>query len=118
MSQEVPEPESNNGEMPDHSEQKEFVLRLYVGGGSQTAKQAVAAIKGICDESVRGRYELEVIDVYQQPELAEADKVLAAPTLVRQRPLPVRRLSGDLSKPERVLKLLGIEHGTDQPPVR
>jgi circadian clock protein KaiB len=117
MNQEVPE--SRMEEQPDSSEQKEFVLRLYVGGSSDHAKQAVVSIKKICDENLRGRYELEVIDVYQQPQLAEQDKVLAAPTLVRRRPLPVRRLSGDLSDPERLRKLLGIHQaGASQLPAK
>lgn len=109
MNEDTAEPDSKTEDQPDHLEQKEFVLRLYVGGGSQQARQAVASLKKICDEGLPGRYELEVIDVYQQPELAKADRVVASPTLIRRRPLPVRRLSGDLSKPERVLRLLGLQ---------
>ncbi len=112
MTEETAQPNSKSEAEPEDQQQKEFVVRLYVGGSSEQARQAVATVKKVCEEALSGRYELEVIDVYQQPQLARADKIVAAPTLVRLRPLPVRRLSGDLSRPERVLRLLGLTQAT------
>src|SRR5512142_1369337 len=108
MSQEAPDPDLRVEEQPGDLEQKKFVLCLYVGGSSARARRAVASVKKICDEHLSGRYELEVIDVFQQPQLAQADNIVAAPTLIRRRPLPVRRISGDLSQPGRLLRLLGM----------
>ncbi len=116
MSEETAEPDSKTEETPDDPQQKEFALRLYVGGSSAHARQAVAAVKQVCEQVLTGRYELEVIDVYQQPQMAESDEVVAAPTLIRRRPLPVRRLSGDLSKPGRLLRLLGLRRQTGRLP--
>lgn len=87
--------------------QARYVLRLYVTGSTPRSLRAVESIKAICEEQLRGRYDLEIIDVYQQPELAAGDQILAAPTLVKKLPLPLRRLVGDLSRKERVL--LGLD---------
>src|SRR5438270_10809294 len=73
------------------------VLRLYVSGRTPRSSRAVAAIRELCEEYLAGRYELVVIDLYQQPALAGREQVVAAPTLVKQQPLPVRRLIGDLA---------------------
>ncbi|BCS34836.1 KaiB 1 protein [Luteitalea sp. TBR-22] len=86
-----------------------YVLRLYVTGSTPQSSRAVANIKAICDEHLPGRYELEVIDLYQQPELAREGDVVVAPTLVRQLPSPVVRLIGDLSNTPRVLLALGLK---------
>ncbi len=80
-----------------------YVLRLYVSGLTPNSVRAVANLKALCEERLAGRYELEVIDVFQQPELARADQIVAVPTLIKALPLPMRRLLGDLSKKERVL---------------
>lgn len=80
-----------------------YVLRLYVSGLTPNSARAIANLKALCDEHLAGRYELEVVDVFQQPELARADQIVAVPTLVKRLPPPVRRLIGDLSKKERVL---------------
>lgn len=85
-----------------------YILRLYVSGATPCSTRAVALVKGICEEHLPGRYDLEVVDIYQQPGLAEGDQILATPTLVRRLPLPLRRLVGDLSDPERVLGRLNI----------
>ena len=84
-----------------------FVLKLYVTGSSPRAEQAVANLKRICEEDLQGDYELEVIDVLEHPELAESDRVLATPTLIKQLPPPLRRVIGDLSDKDKVL--LGLE---------
>jgi circadian clock protein KaiB len=80
-----------------------YVLRLYVTGLTPRSTEAVEAIKEICEEHLQGRYELEVIDIYQQPALARDEQIIAAPTLVKKLPHPLRRLIGNLSDKERVL---------------
>jgi len=80
-----------------------YRLRLYVAGMTQRSARAVANIKEICEEHLKGRYALEVIDIYQQPVLAKGDQIIAVPTLIKRLPLPLRRLIGDLSDRERVL---------------
>ena len=85
----------------------EYVLRLYVTGLTPRSTQAIATIKAICEEHLTGRYDLEVIDIYQQPALARDEQIVAVPTLIRKLPLPLRRLIGDLSDRDRVL--LGLD---------
>jgi circadian clock protein KaiB len=84
-----------------------YVLRLYISGSTQKSQRAISNIKKICEEELKGRYDLEVIDVYQQPELAKDAQILAAPTLIRNLPLPLRKMVGDMSKRDKVL--LGLE---------
>jgi circadian clock protein KaiB len=81
----------------------QYELRLYVAGMTPRSARAVANIKEICEEHLKGRFTLEVIDIYQQPVLAEGDQIIAVPTLLRKLPRPLRRLIGDLSDHERVL---------------
>jgi circadian clock protein KaiB len=85
-----------------------YVLRLYVAGTSPRSAQAIANLKEICEEHLAGRYDLEVIDVYQQPTLAEGEQIIAAPTLIKKLPPPVRRLIGDMSDRKKVLIGLDI----------
>lgn len=85
-----------------------YNLRLYVSGATPSSTRAIENVKALCEEHLPGRYDLEVVDIYQQPGLAEGDQILATPTLVRRLPLPLRRLVGDLSDPERVLGRLNI----------
>ena len=80
-----------------------YLLRLYVSGATPRSTRTIANIKKICEEHLQGRYQLEVIDIYQQPELARDAQLVAAPTLIRRLPLPLRRIIGELSDPERVL---------------
>jgi circadian clock protein KaiB len=84
------------------------VLRLYVAGSTPRSLLAVEAIRQVCEEHLRGNYRLEVFDIHQHPELARSERLVAAPTLVRERPLPTRRLVGDMSRRERVLDRLGL----------
>jgi circadian clock protein KaiB len=84
------------------------ILRLYVAGMTPQSRRAIANIKQICEEHLKGRYSLEVIDIYQQPVLAEGEQIIATPTLVKKLPLPLRRLLGDLSDTERVLVGLDV----------
>ncbi len=84
-----------------------YVLRLYVTGMTPRSTEAFASIKAICETRLHGRYELEVIDLYQHPQLAIDEQIIAVPTLVKKLPAPLRRLVGDLSNEERVL--LGLD---------
>ena len=80
-----------------------YVLRLYVAGVTPRSVQAIENIRRICKEHLDGRYQLEVIDIHQQPVLAKEDQIIAAPTLVRRLPLPLRKLIGDMRDEQRVL---------------
>ena len=88
-------------------DKEKYVLRLYVTGQTPGSVRAITNIKAICEEHLKGRYDLLVVDIYQQPQLAKDEQILAAPTLIKKLPLPLRRLVGDLSKTERVL--LGLD---------
>lgn len=85
-----------------------FVLRLYVTGTTARSMRAIANLRRLCEQHLAGRYDLKVVDVYQQPELAAREQLVAAPTLVKEAPLPLRRLVGDLSDQERVLAGLDL----------
>ncbi len=87
--------------------QENYVLRLYVTGLTPRSSRAIENIRTICEEHLKGRYELEIIDIYQHPNLAQGEQIIAAPTLIKKLPLPLRRLVGDLSNEERVL--LGLD---------
>ena len=80
-----------------------YQLRLYVAGTTPYSVSAIANIKKICEEYLKGRYELEVVDLYQNPTLAKGEQIIAAPTLIKKLPLPLHRIIGDLSVVERVL---------------
>jgi len=86
---------------------KKYVLRLYVTGMTPKSTRAIQNIKKICDEELHGRCDLEVIDIYQRPVLAEGEQIIATPTLVKKLPLPLRRFIGDLSDTERIV--LGLD---------
>ena len=88
---------------PPKPKSKEYVLRLYVAGTNSKSIRAVANIKEICESSLKNRYDLEVIDIYQQPVLVKGEQIIAAPTLVKKLPLPLRKFIGDMSDTERIL---------------
>jgi len=95
------------------SEQR-YVLRLYVTGMTTRSAEALAALKSLCEEHLAGRYDLEVIDIHQQPELASAQQIVALPMLVKALPEPMRRLVGNLADEERVLVGLNLQpHGPE-----
>jgi len=81
----------------------QYVLRLYVTGASTLSRRAIVNINAICHQHLEGKFDLEVIDIYQTPALAKHEQIIAAPTLVKKLPLPLRRLVGDLSDHEHVL---------------
>jgi circadian clock protein KaiB len=80
-----------------------YVLRLYVTGMTPKSINAIENIRKICEENLKGRYELEVIDIYQQPEFAKKEEIIAAPTLIKKLPLPLRKFIGDMSNKEKIL---------------
>jgi|ERR1043166_2275605 circadian clock protein KaiB len=84
-----------------------YVLRLYVTGATARSTRAILNLKRICEEHLRDQYELEVIDVYQQPTLAKGEQIIATPTLVKKLPMPLRRFIGDMSDADKVL--LGLD---------
>ena len=87
---------------------KHYVLRLYITGTTARSSAAISNIRKFCDEHLAGRYELEVIDIYQQPTLAKGEQIIAAPALIKKLPFPLRKVVGDLSNEERVLMGLDI----------
>ena len=88
-------------------DREHYVLRLYVTGMTPRSTRAVENVRAICEQHLQGRYDLEVIDIYQQPTLAKGEQIIAAPTLIKKLPLPLRRVIGDLSSTEKVL--LGLD---------
>ena len=84
-----------------------YVLKLYITGHTPRAERAIANLRRICEEELNGQYEMVVIDVLERPQLAEDEKILATPTLVKDLPPPLRRIIGDLSDTEKVL--LGLD---------
>ncbi len=91
---------------PDAGDEKQegfWELRLYVAGQTPKSMTAFANLKRICEEHLKGRYEIHVIDLLKNPHLARGDQILAVPTLVRNLPEPIRKIIGDLSNTERVL---------------
>lgn len=80
-----------------------YILRLYVAGQTPKSNQAITNIKKICEENMKRRYVLDVIDLYQQPQLAKGEQIIATPTLIKKLPLPLRRIIGDMSNTDRVL---------------
>ncbi|HUQ84850.1 MAG TPA: circadian clock KaiB family protein [Candidatus Limnocylindrales bacterium] len=86
-----------------------YVLRLYVTGATPQSIKAVKNIKEICEDHLKNHYSLEIIDIYQQPILAEGDQIIAAPTLIKQLPYPLKKLIGDMSDTERVLVGLDLK---------
>ena len=92
----------------DKSESKpHYLLRLFVSGQTPQSSRSVANLRALCDKYLTGRYILEVVDIYQQPAMATAGQIIAAPTLIKSMPLPLRRLVGDFSDHERVV--LGLD---------
>ena len=86
---------------------EKYILRLYVTGTTSRSIQAITNLKKICSQYLEGRYELEVVDLFQHPGLAKDEQIIAAPTLIKKLPLPFRRIIGDMSNKEKVL--LGLD---------
>jgi circadian clock protein KaiB len=92
-----------------------YVLRLYVTGTTAHSARAIVNIRKICEEHLAGRYDLEVIDLSLQPALAKGEQIIAAPTLVKKLPLPLRRFIGDMSQTERLLVGLDLRGPAGEP---
>jgi circadian clock protein KaiB len=91
------------------AKEKKYLLRLYVAGATPKSTQAIMNIKKICEEHLSGCYDLEVIDIYQQPTLAKGEQIIAAPTLIKKLPLPLRRFIGGMADMERILVGLDLK---------
>ena len=89
---------------------KKVVLKLYITGHTPTSEHAIANLKRICREDLKGRYDMKVIDILEHPQLAEDEKILATPALIKELPPPLRRVIGDLSVKEKVLFGLSLIH--------
>lgn len=89
-----------------------YNLRLYVAGQTPKSLQAFSNLKKICEEHLEGRYNIEIIDLLENPQLARGDQILAIPTLVRKLPEPIRKIIGDLSDTERVLVGLDLRENS------
>ena len=91
------------------------ILKLYVTGTTPRSVRAIANIKRICEEHLQGRYRLEIVDIYQQPELAAKEQLVVAPTLIRKLPPPLRTFIGDLSQTEKILVGLDVRAKPKKP---
>jgi circadian clock protein KaiB len=87
---------------------EKHVLRLYIAGISVKSSAAIRSITQLCEEHLKGRYELEIIDIYKQPTLAKGEQIIAAPTLIKKLPQPLRRFIGDMADKERILVGLDV----------
>lgn len=96
----------NKARSPD--KEVEYVLRLFVTGATPNSTRAVSNVREICETHLKGNYSLEIIDVYQEIEMAEQEQLIALPLLIKKMPLPERRLIGDMSDTQKVLKGLGL----------
>ncbi len=104
------EPRVHTAPAADH-----YVLRLYITGSTPRSIRALSNIRRICNEHLAGHYDLEVIDIAEHPTLAEGEQIIAAPTLIKHLPLPVRRFIGDMSQTERILLGLDLVDSTRHP---
>ena len=100
--------ESLTHSLVENCEPETFELRLYVTGMTPRSTRAITAVRRLCEELLRGRYDLEIIDVYQQPALSQREQIVATPTLIKMGPAPQRRLIGDMSNRARLLAGLGL----------
>jgi len=86
-----------------------FILRLYIAGQTPNSVTAISNLKKICEEKLKGKYRIEVVDLLEKPQLAKGDQIIAIPTLVRRLPPPVKKIIGNLSKTERVIVGLDLQ---------
>jgi circadian clock protein KaiB len=100
------EPEGEPTGSPDElnsSTNEQYVLKLFVAGTTPRSTRAIANIARLCEQHLKGRYDLQIIDLQQEPALAWEEQIVAVPTLIKQLPVPLRRLVGDLSETDHVL---------------
>jgi circadian clock protein KaiB len=91
-----------------------YLLRLYVTGSTPRSTRATSNVRKICEEHLEGRYDLEVFDISQHPTLAQGEQIIAAPTLIKKAPLPLRRFIGDMSQTERILRGLDLHEDAEK----
>ncbi len=91
-----------------------YLLRLYVTGSTPRSARATSNVRRICEEHLEGRYDLEVFDISQHPALAQGEQIVAAPTLIKKAPLPLRRFIGDMSETERILRGLDLREALEK----
>ena len=94
---------------------EQYDLKLFVTGSTPRSLEAIARIKELCESQLKGRYTLEVIDVHQEPHLAEMEQIIALPTLLKKLPPPLRKVLGGFSEKERLLAILGIAPAKNKP---
>lgn len=114
MKNQIPEDHNQFEKAAGKAKNERFLLKLYVTGTTPNSVRAISNLKQICEEHLRGRYDLEIIDLYQHPSLAQGEQIIAAPTLIKKLPLPLRRVIGDMSSSERVLFGLDLREIKEQ----
>ena len=107
-----PNPINENGDRKSKGNDDSYVFRLYVTGASPNSLRAIANTRNLCEEYFNENYELEIIDVHQQPSIAKQENIIALPLLIKKHPLPEKRLIGDMSDMEKVLKCIGVSNGS------
>jgi circadian clock protein KaiB len=88
---------------------EKYILRLYVAGINPRSSTAIRSVTAICEEHLKDRYELQIIDIYKQPTLAKGEQIIAAPTLIKKLPLPLRKFIGDMANMDRILVGLDLK---------
>ncbi len=96
-------PSRKSPQPPRPAGAENYCLRLYVTGTTPKSLRAITNVKTLCEANLKGRYTLEVVDIYQQPGLAKGEQIIAAPTLIKRLPLPLRKFIGDMTHQERIL---------------
>lgn len=96
----------------ENSRTQKYLLRLYVAGMTSQSSRAIQNITRLCEENLKDRYDLQIIDIYQQPTLAAGEQIIAAPTLIKKLPLPLRRFIGNLADREKILVGLDLRPKT------
>lgn len=104
---------AGSGAVPDNTSEPHYVLRLYVTGSTSRSMRSIENMRRICETHLDGRYDVEIIDIYQNPEAARDQQIIAAPTLVKLLPEPLRRVIGDLSDLDKVLASLELRPRAD-----
>ncbi len=106
MTKKIMRPSSTAKQLESKAAAKEktrYILRLYIAGATAMSTRAISNVRSTCEQYLAGRYELEVIDLFQRPGLAKGEQIIAAPTLIRKLPLPLRRIIGDMSNQDKIL---------------
>jgi len=106
MAELIKQTRNKNGTELLRANRRKYILRLFVSGILQNSVRAIKNVNQICNEHLKDNYELEIIDIYQQPELAISEQIIAIPVMIIKYPLPERRIIGDLSNAEKVLEIL------------